>query len=391
MFSARKVRAWYRLHKWTSLLCTLFLLVSCLTGLPLIFHDEIDQMVSPETASGPAIEIPPIPLDRMVAAARQQNPKMRMLFVTIEEDAPHVNVGMATGLTVQSMPRKLTIFDAYTGAPVQAAQPGQSFMDKVLLLHRGLFAGIPGELFMGLMALLFVVSLASGALVYGPFMRRLDFGTVRRQGPRRLHWFDLHNLLGIVTLCWTLVVGATGVMNALSTPLFAMWRASAVPQLLKSYGDKPPAERIITADAAAAAARRALPEMKVTGIIFPNPVMSTVHHFLVYTKGRTPVTSRLFTPVLVDAETGQVAMAKPFPWYIRTLEVSRPLHFGDYGGLPLKVIWAVFDIATILVLASGVYLWVSRRRTPVENELDRLVALEGRSSSGVPNSRVVAQ
>ncbi len=390
MLSARKVRAWYRLHKWTSLLCTLFLLVSCLTGLPLIFHDEIDRLVSPETTSAPAIEIPPIPLERMVAAARLQNPKMRTLFVTIEEDAPHVNVGMATGLTIQSMPRMLTVFDAYTGAPVQAAQPGQSFMDKVLLLHRGLFAGIPGELFMGLMALLFVVSLVSGALVYGPFMRRLDFGTIRSPGFRRLHWFDLHNLLGIVTLCWTLVVGATGVMNALSTPLFAMWRASAVPQLLASYGNKPPAERIITADAAAAAARRALPGMKVTGIIFPNPVMSTTHHFLVYTKGRTPVTSRLFTPVLVDAETGQVALAKPFPWYIRTLEVSRPLHFGDYGGLPLKVIWALFDVATILVLASGIYLWVSRRQTPVENELDRLVAIESLSAR-IPDAGVVAR
>ncbi|HEY1744798.1 MAG TPA: PepSY-associated TM helix domain-containing protein [Granulicella sp.] len=380
MLSARNVRTWYRLHKWTSLACTLFLLVSCLTGLPLIFHDEIDHLVSPSSSSGPAVEIPPVPLDKMVAAARQQNPHMRTLFVTIEEDEPHVNVAMSNGLTPQSKPLKLTVFDAYTGTPVEAPQPGQSLMDKALLLHRALFAGIPGELFMGLMALLFVVSLVSGALVYGPFMRRLDFGTVRRHGSRRLHWFDLHNLLGIVTLCWALVVGATGVMNALSTPLFAMWRASAVPQLLASYGNRPPAEKIITADAAAAAARRALPGMKVTGIIFPNPVMSTAHHFLVYTKGRTPVTSRLFTPVLVDAETGQVAMAKSFPWYIRTLEVSRPLHFGDYGGLPLKVIWALFDVATILVLMSGIYLWISRRQTPVEDELDQLVGIESLAS-----------
>ncbi len=381
MLTASKVRTWYRIHKWTSLLCTLFLLVSCVTGLPLIFHDEIDQLVSPDTSAAAPIEIPPISLNKLVAAAQQQNPKLRTLFVTIEEDAPHVNVGMSAGLTVNILPRKLLVFDAYSGAPVKAAQPGDSIMDKLLLLHRGLFAGIPGELFMGLMALLFVISLVSGALVYGPFMRRLAFGTVRSTGSRRLHWFDLHNLLGIVTLCWALVVGATGVMNALSTPLFAAWRASAVPQLLATYGNKPPATNIITADAAAAAARRALPRMKVTGIIFPNPVMSTAHHFLVYTKGRTPVTSRLFTPVLVDAETGQVAMAKPFPWYIRTLEVSRPLHFGDYGGLPLKVIWALFDLATIVVLASGIYLWVSRRQTPVENELDRLVTIESQTAT----------
>ena len=36
------VRTWCWLHKWTSLVCTLFLLMLCLTGLPLIFHDEID-------------------------------------------------------------------------------------------------------------------------------------------------------------------------------------------------------------------------------------------------------------------------------------------------------------------------------------------------------------
>jgi uncharacterized iron-regulated membrane protein len=38
------------------------------------------------------------------------------------------------------------------------------------------------------------------------------------------------------------------------------------------------------------------------------------------------------------------------------LLLSQPLHFGDYGGLPLKIIWALLDIATIIVLASGLYL-----------------------------------
>nr|WP_301287172.1 PepSY domain-containing protein [Sphingobium sp. OAS761] len=38
------IRAWYLVHKWTSLICTLFLLMLCITGLPLIFHDEIDAV-----------------------------------------------------------------------------------------------------------------------------------------------------------------------------------------------------------------------------------------------------------------------------------------------------------------------------------------------------------
>ncbi|MGJ3629235.1 PepSY domain-containing protein [Sphingomonas sp. MMS24-JH45] len=42
----RSIRAWYLVHKWTSLVCTMFLLMLCLTGLPLIFHDEIDAALS---------------------------------------------------------------------------------------------------------------------------------------------------------------------------------------------------------------------------------------------------------------------------------------------------------------------------------------------------------
>ena len=38
------------------------------------------------------------------------------------------------------------------------------------------------------------------------------------------------------------------------------------------------------------------------------------------------------------------------------------LHFGDYGGLPLKILWALLDVVTIVVLGSGLYLWWARRK-----------------------------
>ncbi|WGS18185.1 hypothetical protein [Bradyrhizobium sp. ISRA463] len=30
--------------------------------------------------------------------------------------------------------------------------------------------------------------------------------------------------------------------------------------------------------------------------------------------------------------------------------------------MPLKIIWAVLDILTIIVIGSGLYLWFARRR-----------------------------
>jgi uncharacterized iron-regulated membrane protein len=51
------------------------------------------------------------------------------------------------------------------------------------------------------------------------------------------------------------------------------------------------------------------------------------------------------------------------PWYANALSLSQPLHFGDYGGLPLKLVWAALDVATIAITGSGLYLWVVRRRS----------------------------
>jgi uncharacterized iron-regulated membrane protein len=34
--------------------------------------------------------------------------------------------------------------------------------------------------------------------------------------------------------------------------------------------------------------------------------------------------------------------------------------------LPLKILWAVLDLFTIVVLGSGLYLWLGKRRAPLE-------------------------
>jgi uncharacterized iron-regulated membrane protein len=78
------------------------------------------------------------------------------------------------------------------------------------------------------------------------------------------------------------------------------------------------------------------------------------------------LTSRLLKPALIDAETGALTDMRDLPWYVTTLLISQPLHFGDYGGMPLKLIWAVLDAITIIVLGSGLYLWIRRRRSATE-------------------------
>src|SRR3546814_9354821 len=106
--------------------------------------------------------------------------------------------------------------------------------------------------------------------------------------------------------------------------------------------------------------------MEPVTISWPGSFFSTPHHYNVFLRGTTPVTARLLKPSLIDAETGKLNDTSDMPLYIKALFLSRPLHIGDYGGLPLKIIWAVADIADILVLGSGIFLWLDRRHALIE-------------------------
>ncbi|WP_291363859.1 PepSY-associated TM helix domain-containing protein, partial [Acetobacter sp. UBA5411] len=241
-------------------------------------------------------------------------------------------------------------------------------------LHTSLFAYLPGRLFLGAMGGVFVASLVSGTVLYGRFMKRLPFGSVRRDRASRLTWLDLHNLLGAATLVWATVVGFTGLVNELQTPLFGLWRVTDVRQILRPYANLPvpSQDHLSSVQAAFDTAAKAAPGNEVTGLSFPGASFGSPVHYVLWTRGATPLRARLFTPVLVDARTGELTGAYPMPWYLRFLEISRPLHFGDYGGMPLKILWALLDVVVIGVLVSGLVLWAGKRRIATDARLRAL-------------------
>lgn len=367
-FARISFRTWYRLHKWTSLACTVFLFLICLTGLPLVFEDEINDLLSndPPYAVLPATT-PRANLDGLIHTARERYPGEVVDSVFIDDDEPQILVTLAPRIGAPREQLHAIKFDARTGQvikdePPLGSQP-QTFMGLMFSLHTDLFAGLGGALFMGLMGMLFVTATVSGVVLYGPFMKKQAFGTVRAERAKRLKWLDLHNLLGIVTLAWVLVVGVTGVINELSMPLFALWQQTDVKAMLGATGGKPSpgGDRLSSAQAAYDTAAHALPGMNLTSIAFPGNKFGSPSHYLIWAKGNSPLTRRLFTPVLLDGATSSLTAVVRMPWYLRALEVSRPLHFGDYGGAPLKILWVSLDVITLIVLGSGLYLWFARR------------------------------
>ncbi len=363
---AQTINQWFHIHKWTSLVCTIFLLMLCITGLPLIFSHEIEEYF------GNSTELPALPAgtpslkkDEILAAAKAQMPGKVIKYIFWDEkEHPHqMFLTLADSTAAPLAEDHYMTMDERTGK-VLLAQPNQAdFMSVMYYLHVEMLAGLPGKLFLGFMGILYMVAIVSGVVLYSPIMKRFNFGMIRTEKSVRLKWLDMHNMLGIVTLAWVTVVGLTGVINTLADPAIDLWREGQLAEMVANYKDVPAAKNNLSSiDAAVKEAKIAAPGMEMSFVAYPGTTFSSKHHYAVFMKGTSPLTSRIIKPALIDAKTGKLTDIRELPWYLKTIYISQPFHFGDYGGIPLKVIWALFDIAAIIVLISGLYLWFARRK-----------------------------
>jgi uncharacterized iron-regulated membrane protein len=254
------------------------------------------------------------------------------------------------------------MLDSRTGEAFEVPSANGGFMMVMLRLHVDMYAGLPGKLLLAFMGLMFILAIVSGTVLYAPFMRKLKFATVRADKSTRMRWLDLHNLIGVVTLTWALVVGVTGVISACADLLIASWRNDTLAAMIEPYRNAPPLTQLAPATRLVEIAESAAPGMQTDFIAFPGTLFSSEHHYAVFLKGNTHLTAHLTTPVLIDAQTLNLTAVVGRPWYMDALGMSQPLHFGDYGGMPMKVLWALLDVLTIIVLISGLYLWWVRRR-----------------------------
>jgi uncharacterized iron-regulated membrane protein len=380
----KALKTWSWLHKWSSLVCTVFMLLLCLTGLPLIFHHEIGHLLGTEIEA-PAMpkDTPRASLDQVLDVARAQHPDRIVQFASQGEDDPNVWYVTLTHTPDPTTDFRSVAVDARTGAILAQPRFDEGFMYVMFKLHVDLFAGLAGKLFLGFMGLLLLVAIVSGVVLYAPFMRKLDFGTVREQRSTRVKWLDLHNLLGIVTLVWAFVVGGTGMINTWADLVIKYWQHDQLSALLAPYAGQPitpQAERGSLQKSLDAALERA-PGTRLSFIAFPGTAFSSPHHNTFFLHGSEPLTSKLYQPVLVDARTAQVTAAPELPWYLTALLISQPLHFGDYAGMPMQILWALLDIATIIVLGSGLYLWVKKGSAATQKEKE---AASRRQRNGAP-------
>ena len=226
----------------------------------------------------------------------------------------------------------------------------------VLKLHAQWFAGFWGELFGGAIALLVLICLISGIAIYAPYVRAIAFGFIRRdRGPRVLQR-DLHTSLGAIALGWAIVVTSTGVLLATSTLLFGAYRVGEL-KAMSSRVSAIPTGTPVDIDLVVRASEAASPTSLARYIVYPGTDYSSDATFTIFLYGTKRYNERVFDVGIVEAASGRVVAIQPLPKILSLIVISEPLHFGDYGGLPLKLVWLAATWATLYITLNGAWLW----------------------------------
>jgi uncharacterized iron-regulated membrane protein len=332
-----------------------FLLLFVSGGL-LALREELEALREPVPAIAPAATR--ASLAAVAGVAQGRHPLARPVEIELPR---HVAQPARVGLLAPTGDRIEVLVDPYRATVIASRWPATSPLTAIRMLHAELYMGAWGRLTVGLIGVALIGQAVTGLVLWWPQRRRPALGLAVRWGrPWRLLTVDAHRALGVVSLAFTVPVAVSGTMLGLAAAAGTGQarepsdRQSAVIALRHALGAG-------SLDAAARAAEAALPGGRVA-VLSADPARPD----RVVVRLRLPgqVDPRGHGVVVVDVrrlEAVEVRPADPAGVGSRFWALVTLLHYGDFAGLASRLCYAAGALASVLLAATGIAIWLGRR------------------------------
>jgi len=369
--------AWVRLHRYLGLSCGAFLCLAGVTGSVIVFDHAIDEWLNADMLMA-SNEGEPASLRAVVeAAASGGRTPLRLVMPRLPGRAYIVEAMQAPG---GARPVQVGVDPA--GPEVLGVRPAGRHLTAVIYeLHHTLLLGRPGEIALGVVAGLVLVSLFSGLYLWWPGWGGLHRALSVKRGASAIRLvFDTHRVCGSYSAIVLVVVVWTGfylVFSGYIKPLVAaISPLTPVPTDLRSHPDG--AGTPITVDEVVAIAGRELPQGEVTLIHLPRG-----EHGVYYVAVRQPGEVRrsgALSGVAVDRHDGEVLAvvdSKTMTPGDTFLAWQFPLHNGEAFGLPGRVLAFAAGLVPMVVYCTGIVIWWRKRKAREHRERKMRRGLRG--------------
>ncbi|WP_165190448.1 PepSY-associated TM helix domain-containing protein [Caulobacter soli] len=358
---AEFVRAMLAGHSALGLAFAALIYLVCFSGSIAVFTQEYTRWEQP---AGPVLQAAtPQAADRVFREALAHNPKARDVFVQLPEP---VRPRLTAHLDDATGAERTFVADASGAIVGEMKTPWTEFqaeLHTVLHLPRAW-----GGFIVGLTGVALLSSLISGVLSHPRVFK--DAFAFRWGGSKRLQEADLHNRISVWGLPFHLVVSLTGAFLGLTVIIVGVLAlATFKGDTTKAYAlftgpkvadDARPAP-IIDLTQVLATLRAAHPEARTTYLFVEHPGERGQHASVsALTPGRLSrgeiyvIDGEAKLRGAVGYETGNLGQ--------KVLSAMTPLHFGWFGGWPVKIAYLLLGLGLTSVTSSGVAIWLARRR-----------------------------
>jgi uncharacterized iron-regulated membrane protein len=355
------------IHTWIGLIAGLVIAVVSLTGSVIVFRSEIPLASFPRSMGGTAT----VGLDDMSKRIAQTEPDAQVRRVRFPAQA-----GDPFVVQVESGGKQVRLVCNVSDGRVLGTL-NTAFTDWMIDLHRNLLAGKTGRKAVGSVGVVLFVLAASGMLLWLIGARKWRaWISVRPQGGSRRFHFELHRATGLWSYALLSVVAFTGIglaypdtfRNALQQ-MTGSAAAKKAPRVSESGGLRTLDEYIDTA-------AHAVPDGVPTELRLPENAKSSV-----YLRLRRPGDLSLSgNHVYLDPSSGKVlAISREVdqPLATRIFAAFAPIHYGEFGGLPSKVLWAFVGLLPTVLFVTGLITWWRPRGPKASLEVREDLALAG--------------
>lgn len=263
-------------------------------------------------------------------------------------------------------------FNPYTGKIVGVRNRFKTFSHYIRHIHVRLFNGLLGRWWVGLGGLALLISTITGILIYGGFMKRQFFGAIRNKN-LKLKSADYHKIIGMTTLLFNLMIAITGAWLGLQAILQPALQIKS-PERYKKTETPISKEEDIAYEVdyirAFEASRTLFPDLIPKSIATSKNGSRTVT-----VTGNVPKTA-------YQNNINNIVLDKKDYRELRRYDIREKslgdkayyaqegLHYGDFGGIWVKVIYSFFGLTSGVLSILGFVLYLERTKSKQKKKVN---------------------
>ena len=342
----------FRIHSVAGLVSGLFILLLSLSGAALVFHDELDALQQPTVLAQKRLSL--LSIDSCYSILQQNYPHAQISNCNIAESSTKPFSFSIYDSTLAKGTAGIQVFlHPQTGAILKTRggsnDINHNFMSWLSAFHSSFHLHKSGEWMLGFFAIVFLISLVSGMILY-----RKNIWSVLTFKKN-----DLHQLIGVYALLFNLMIAFTGFWMQRYVFKKEFYSASNYIPVIKR---SPPLT--FKFNSAFNNIEKKFPGFTSYVIYF---AQSKKGNTAVYgsRKSNSFIHSKKFADAILLDSTGNIASTR----FVNEISpgdrydiISSQIHFGKYGGLPVKIMYSLLGLASALLSITGFILWLRRKK-----------------------------